>query len=174
MEKQKLPLHEWLAVLTIILALLLLIVVTTFQGSGTLPETTGEPHYLVAQEVEVTVEGAVENPGTYILKKGAQVKDVLELAKPVPQADLRKINPEVKLRDGRILKVPLMPMIRVTLEGAVSQSGTIQVRKGTRLQELAEMPLFRDDADLSSLDKKRKLKDGEIVRVPVKSVVSSQ
>lgn len=165
-NSKKMPLHEWLAVLVIILAMILLTVVALFNQNDSLPEHTGQPHFIAPQEIEITVEGAVENPGIHQLKKGARVKDALLAAKTLPEADISKLKLESKLRDGRVIKVPYKAMITIYLQGAVEVEGVLKVKKGTRLNELVNIAVFSPLADLSALNKKRRLKDGETIHVP--------
>lgn len=67
------------------------------------PQATSQttPHYIKDLHIEVTVDGAVAYPGTYIVTKGSTVGTLLEKVKPLPDADLRKVNPSTKLRSAK-------------------------------------------------------------------------
>lgn len=101
--KHFLKTHEWLAIIAFVGWLITLVIITN--ASNQLSSHLGTPHQVTSGEIEVFIEGAVARPGTYRLKKGALLKEVLTLAKPTPDADLRRLKPESKLRDGRIIKV---------------------------------------------------------------------
>jgi hypothetical protein len=104
-SEAKLHLHEWLAVATLIGFMGMLTFITLTTGSLNI-STTDAPHYVVDQEISVFFEGAVENPGRYQVKKGTLIKDLLSQVKPKPQADLRRIKGESKVRNGQVIKVP--------------------------------------------------------------------
>lgn len=101
--KHFLKTHEWLAIIAFIGWLATLVIITN--ASNPLPNLLGTPHQVTSGEIEVFIEGAVAHPGKYRLKKGALLKEILILAQPTPDADLRRLKPESKLRDGRIIKV---------------------------------------------------------------------
>jgi len=100
-----LPIHEWLAIMVIIGILLTLTFISVFSNSS--PKMLHEQaHFIIPQEIEVTVEGAVAKPGSYTIKKGATVDDVLKQAEPLPTANLKKIKMDKKLRRNQKLKIP--------------------------------------------------------------------
>ena len=164
-KQQHLPFHEWLAVVAILGLLIVFIGVSYFSRESTLP-TKGSPYHLIPPTIEVTVRGAVERSETFVLPRSARMKDVLELALPTENADLRRLKPETKLRDGRVIVIKEYPMINVCLYGEVLRPGIFRLRKGTRLKDLAELDLFTDHADLSSLQKQRRLKQGDNIKIP--------
>ncbi|ATW25366.1 helix-hairpin-helix domain-containing protein [Candidatus Formimonas warabiya] len=57
-------------------------------------------------EVVVYVSGAVQNPGVFNLKEGSRVIDAVNLALPLPEADLNRINLAKKLKDQEQVIVP--------------------------------------------------------------------
>lgn len=105
-EKPQLPVHEWMAIAVLILFLLGLTLLAFFSQQRAFPIPEAPPKELVEQEIEVFVEGAVEHPGHFHVKKGALVKDVLEQAKPTSDANLKRIKPDRKLRKGQVIKIP--------------------------------------------------------------------
>ena len=56
-------------------------------------------------------------------------------------------------------------VIQVRVIGAVERPGWIEVRRGTRLNELQGLVRLADNADLSSLKKGRRLKNMETIEV---------
>ena len=103
-EQMRLRVHEWLAIATFIGVLT---VIASFASCPSTHLSMDTPHYLGSTEIEVFVEGAVEYPGIYRVTPGTVLKDVLSLAQPTISADLRRLKPDSKLRNGRIIKVPL-------------------------------------------------------------------
>lgn len=164
--QQRLPVHEWLAVIAFCLIMLALTALALFRVPTYHLEPSGSIHYLVAQQIEVTITGAVEHPGSFQMPTGSRVADLLERAKPLPEANLSKVNLNSKLRDGRTIKIPTVPMITIYLEGAVVQPGPVLVKKGTRMEDLRHSISFLEKADLAVLGKRRKLKEGEIICIP--------
>jgi hypothetical protein len=100
-------LHEWLAVLSLLLILLLLTVLAMRQPPiPDLDVASENAHYMCSPKIEIAIEGAVEYPGTYVIKRNATLQEALDLAKPFPEANLSKFKKQSKLRDGRVIKVP--------------------------------------------------------------------
>lgn len=158
-----LPLHERLAVVTLLVLIFLFCLITQYSSSSFIVEEKNSlPHEL--NEIEVQVIGAVNHPGTYFIKKGTTVKDLLEKAEPLPNADLRKIKKETVVRHGTVIRVRRKPQITIYLKGAVWEE-VVSVPKGTRLRDLKNYITFHEEADQKSLEKSRKLKDQEIIEV---------
>ena len=163
-KKPKLDAHEWLAVLTMAFVLVAIVGMSSFSfDSKFKEEEIGEPIYAISQEIEVFVEGSVENPGKYTVSRGSLVKDALEMAIALPDADLTRLNLGSKLRRGRVVKVPSKEKVTVILKGAVVKPGEITLSKGARLKDLASFVAFDENADIQPLNKKRLLKDGETI-----------
>lgn len=64
---KKLPVHEWLIV---VLLLILMALFATIGFSSGHPEME-KPHYLISHLIEVQIEGAVAYPGSYEMKRGS-------------------------------------------------------------------------------------------------------
>lgn len=58
------------------------------------------------EPIQVTVDGNVENPGTYQLDRYTSIQDVLDKAKPNDNADLSKLNPNILMKDKDVLTIP--------------------------------------------------------------------
>lgn len=56
--------------------------------------------------IKVHVAGAVERPGLYELPTGTRVMDAIEMASPVPEADINLLNLAAVLIDGQKVQVP--------------------------------------------------------------------
>lgn len=159
-----LAVREWAAVVAILGFLMLLTcVVADGRYDSRLNAEPGV--HLKPQQVEVFIEGAVRNPGSYRVKIGTLVKDAIALAEPLAEADVRKIRNTSKVRSGQSIVVAKRQMLKIKLYGAVSKEGPLLVPKGTRLCELAELVNFSEDADLKKFTQRRYLKDGEEITV---------
>lgn len=156
-----LNIHEWLAVFLTIGAVVLLCVISVFNDVG-----PGRNEKVEEEELEIYVMGAVRNPGSYQMQKGAKMEALLALAEPLDQADLRKINRAAFLHTGQVIRIPGRSKITVYLDGAVKAPGALSLPRGMRLSDLAERDLFHSDADLKVLQRKRPLRDQEVVYIP--------
>lgn len=58
------------------------------------------------REIIVYVAGAVEKPGLVHLAPDARLDDALKQTSPLPEADLERMNPAEKLKDGQKVTVP--------------------------------------------------------------------
>lgn len=163
-EKGRLAVHEWLAIVSIISFMAMITFVSVSRRDAEVEENI--PHYLTPQEFSVLIEGAVENPGSYQVKVGSTLQEVISLAKPRLEADLRKIKGAKPVRNGQVIKIPSREMIEIVVNGAVAVPGKQIVPKGTRLCDLGNCVALTPDADLKSLAKKRFLKDKEEIFVP--------
>jgi hypothetical protein len=105
-SEHSLKVHEWLVIILFIAGLSLLGATAHFFHSSHNQHPTDLPHYISDPTIEVFVKGDVEHPGTYRMKAGACVSEVLFLARPKASADLRRIRLESKLRNGRVLNIP--------------------------------------------------------------------
>lgn len=164
-EKEQLNTYEWIVVLSLILLMCTITVITHKHWFLSPSRQYSEPHYVYDQKIQVRIEGAVESPGIYSVEKGAKIEDVLVKAKPAVNADLKKLIPTKKVRDGQTIKVPTLELITIYLEGAVKQPGAKLVPKGTEMEDLLSLVEFKKDADLAKLKRKKRLKEGEIVKV---------
>lgn len=96
-----LHLHEWLAVALLICLLLAVSTINFIQSRSTI-----EPPHNEITTVEVTIQGAVKNPGTYHFTKGAKMQDLIEKAEPLPHANLKRIKKDAVLKDGKTVRIP--------------------------------------------------------------------
>ncbi|WP_068467006.1 SLBB domain-containing protein [Candidatus Protochlamydia phocaeensis] len=163
--KPHLPFHEWLIICLLIMALILLSFLTLIKNKAELPPVHSV-HELSSQTIQVSVKGAVARPGEYELKKGAKLKELLELCAPLSDADLSQLKPTGKLRDGQSIHIPLQEWLTIYVEGAVNQNMILQVKKGTQLKDLVDKIDFSPDADKEKMKKARRLKDQETINVP--------
>lgn len=165
-----LKIHEWLAVIVLIAILGALSMMAYITKGDIGDRDRSLPAFLSKSgKIEILIEGAVAHPGIYYLPSSIAMKDVLMLAQPTPHADLRRFNLKASIKKGRMIKVPLRAMITVHLKGAIKNPGGVSILKGTRLMDLEPLIQFEENADRKSLNKKRKLKEGEIIIIQEKS-----
>ncbi|NHA36071.1 competence protein ComEA [Staphylococcus schleiferi] len=56
--------------------------------------------------VIVDIKGAIKHAGTYEMKPNARIKDLLDKAQPLKNADLSTVNLAEKLRDQKMIYIP--------------------------------------------------------------------
>lgn len=69
-------------------------------------------------ELQVHVAGEVTAPGVYRVALGTRVIEVVELARPLPSADLHALNLAAPLQDGQKVLVPAVQPAQFQDEGA--------------------------------------------------------
>lgn len=166
MMQPKLPLYEWVIVLLFCSILLLLSFFSVFGSSSRqiVPETLSKSSIFL--DLQVSIEGAVAQPGTYELPLKSSVEDLLKIAQPLPIADLSRLNKHRKLIDGQVVRIPEKKWITIYLEGEVENPGAFQLLSGTRCYELIDQLDFKPEADKNHLKRMRRyLKEGETVKI---------
>ncbi len=94
----------------------------------------------VAGVVVVSVVGEVENPGLITLNEGSRIADALQIARPLPHADLIALNQAQLLVDGTQIHVQAIGAPPVPGAGGASPSpGGISLNSATA-QELTALP----------------------------------
>lgn len=163
-QKHSLYVHEWLAIVSVLFVFVILTVVSHSCYQEKISETSVSAHQLINSEITVQIEGEVEFPGKYQMKKGAKLKELIELAKPTPIADLKRVKQEAVLRKGQRIKIKSLELVQIILELPDGIHEEIAVPKGTKLQDLASVHTFGEDIEIVPLQKKRALRNGEIVK----------
>jgi len=106
-------------------------------------------------QIEVSITGAVQNPGEYQLPQGATLSCLLDRAQPARDADLSRMRKQRKLTHGEELIIPSKKHLTIYLNGK-----QIEVPKGTRVCDLI-LWTDLDPQQAAQLTSKRRLKDGE-------------
>lgn len=118
------------------------------RGGGGTAEPAWEPAAApteVAGVVVVSVVGEVENPGLVTLNDGARVADALQVARPLPGADLIALNQAQLLVDGQQIHVTALgvappPAAAPAPGGATgAAAGAVSLNTATA-QELTALP----------------------------------
>lgn len=164
--KPSLKVHEWLAILTVVGIIMVIVIVTYIEGR----RVKTDPHinFKVSHDnFDVLIKGAVDFPGVYHLTSSMSMNEVLKLAGVKEEADLSRLTLDAMVKKGRTLTVPFKQMIKIQLEGRFKgESNVIILPKGSKVSDLLNVLKFDDDADLEALQKKRLLKDGETIFIP--------
>lgn len=73
----------------------------------------------------VHVAGEISAPGVYRVERGARVVDAVEMARPLPSADLQALNLAAPLQDGQKVLVPRVraPDAEGTVPGGSAPAG---------------------------------------------------
>jgi competence protein ComEA len=66
------------------------------------------PENKEVKKIAVQVEGAVKNPGVYIITENTHLYELLLIAEPLPDANMQKISLVELLKDGRHIKIPFL------------------------------------------------------------------
>lgn len=165
--KNRLSLQEWAIVSLFSLVLLALSAFALLRPSW--GSHTSLPPAPTSHHIQVTINGAVANPGPHTLPLRATMKQLLAIAEPLPVADLSDLNFRRKLRDGQTIYVPERYPIVIGLTGAIRDSGERQILSGTRLSELVDQLELLPEADIKSLKKKKGyVRRGDTVHIPSK------
>lgn len=154
----KLLLHEWVVVVLLSMFIFLIISVSHFQAY-LYPQ-----RYLKASPIAVTVTGAIKSPGKYLVYPGVSLKEVLKKAGIIDKTDQKQISMERQLFKSEEVYVPTLESIVVKVRGAVDEK-TLHLKPGTRICSLKKHLLFRENADLSGLNSRKKLYDGQTVTI---------
>ena len=164
--QNKLYIHEWMAVIFFI-ALMFILTISTHSCSSDSTAQSKEttPHYITNPNIEVFIEGEVEFPGRHEIKRGSKLKDLLLLVKPKPEADLSKIKLNALLRKGQAIKIPALKLIKIILIFPDDSKEERSFPKDTSFDELASTSAFKGRIKLLENHKKRKLKDGEVIKI---------
>jgi hypothetical protein len=165
MEKEAhLPFQEWVIIFLISLIMISLSIITFALNDRPMPNHIDE-HILYSSEITVFIDGAVSNPGSYKLKKGDTIRELLLIVKPLPDANLSRIKISTRLKNKQKIHVPSNSMITINIEGAVINPGKYRVPKGTKLVDLIDYAEFYPNSDLTALKKKRTLKNEELIYI---------
>lgn len=161
--------HEWLAVSLVLATVSGFTCFSWNHYNESLPIPLTDEWQIqgVQQEkIEVDIEGAVTRPGTYLLDAGARLGILLDLAKPLPEADVHSLRRHQKLRNHQHVQINERPWMTIYLSGAVERAGAHRIREGTPLALLPEVCSLHPQAELKGLKGKRRLVDEEHIHIP--------
>ncbi len=164
--KNSLPRSEWLfAILfSILLATFVLIAkVKVYRTSFALvPDRKGE--FLV------TIEGAVKKAGVYTVPLGTTVKEVLQKAQPISDADLSGLSLDEVIEAPLYIDIKELKEIRVKVFGAVKEAVELLLPPRSRISDLKSKIILTDEAEKSFFRSRKLLKNGDEIEVPKKPI----
>lgn len=102
-KETSLYLHEWLVVTLFIASLLALSAYSYWKAH--VGEETHTPNDAVPSYV-ITIQGAVQQPGQYHVKKGTTIGEAIRLAEPSSNADFKKIAMDDLIKPRTTIRVP--------------------------------------------------------------------
>ena len=122
----------------------------------------------IIRPIQIQVEGAVSKPGTYEFLPGVSLSDVLKMSCPKKWADLKSLNLEQKIDSSMRFEIPMLSSVCVRVEGAVQYPFTLSLPVGSRISDLLPYVELSEGADLRFFKRRRLLKDGEELIVPMR------
>jgi len=158
MKNSSLLHHEWILV-TFLSLFIVLIVSISFYHSYQYPKK-----YLKSSPILITVTGAVKSPGIYQVYPGVTCKEVLKKAGLLDKTDQKQLDLEKQLYFAQEFAVPELEKITVKVRGAVKEK-TLLLKPGTRYCSLKKYISFKDGADLSGMNSRKKLVDGQTITI---------
>jgi len=158
MKKSSLLNHEWLLVVFLSF-FIALIITTSYYQSFQYPKK-----FLKSSPITVTITGAVKSPGCYEVYPGVTVKEVLKKAGLLDEADKRELDLEKQLLATQEILVPALEKITVQVKGAVEEK-TLMLKPGTRICSLKKYVSFKEGADLSGMNSRKKLINGQTITI---------
>ena len=162
-----LPVHEWLAIVTIVVLFLFIVFISQIYKGKDLSEIS-ESSSIITQ-VNITIEGAVEHPGSYSFPRGITLSKVFEQIVLKEDADIKGLKLKSKILNDQKIVVKKMPSITVYVEGAVKNKGIYSVPKNTTIKKLLQIVTPEENADLKLLGPLgRKLVSEEVIKVQEK------
>jgi len=104
-EEPALPIHERVFALVVVGFFLLMISLNFWSLEKEIIVDRKNPYQVQNPLVEIVVEGKVNNPGTYQVKKGTTVGEVVEMAEPKEEAKVSKIKLDSKITRRRKITI---------------------------------------------------------------------
>lgn len=154
---------EWILAGSLSFLLLSVIVVSKIRSSQLTLDLPPK-----APEIDVVIDGFVAKPGVYQIAAGAPLGEVLRKARPKRFADLSSLDLNALVKEPVHHKIGKLEVLRVSLEGAITNPGVIEVPVGSRICDLKKFISLSQEADASFLKKRRLLKEGEKISIPIK------
>ena len=168
LKKHSLSSSEW-AFLSLFLlfkvTLFFIAKVNTARAADTLAQyAESQPEFLVE------INGAVKKPGEYLVSEGTTLGAVLRRAGLSPFADLHLFSLDKILFERVQITVPFLSEVRVHLSGAVENCSEQSFPIGTRICDIKSKIALKEEADLTFFKSRKKLKNGDEIEVPKKTV----
>jgi hypothetical protein len=107
-EPPAILLREWTAVVFLIVFILILLIVAEATRVRAISVAQGAPELFPApqKQLQITLTGAVQNPGLYFCTPGTSLASLLKQAKLLKGADRKKINQKKILYSNQQIEIP--------------------------------------------------------------------
>lgn len=122
------------------------------------------------ENILIAVSGAVKKPGEYRVAAGTPLAAVLRKARPLSQANLMGLDLGSPMESSRDVFIPELSEITVFVSGAVLAPVALTLPVASRVSDLKSKVALSADADKSYFRRRRRLKNGEKIVVPKKTV----
>ena len=128
---------------------------------------TSSDHF---EEISIFVVGAVDEAHVHA-RKGATVEDLFQSVHLHLDADTSELDGMRRLNDGEVVVIPKKGMTTVYVTGAVEESKVVIVPKETGPETILQCVCIRADADRASFLRRKKIKNGEVIRIRSKKAL---
>ena len=115
-------------------------------------------------EISIHVVGAVDEAYLHV-KAGATLGDLLEAVRLHPDADASELDGVRRLSDGEVIVIPHEGATTVYVTGAVEEAKVVVIPKETDPSAILQFVKTRDDADRKSFLRRKKVKNGEVIKI---------
>lgn len=166
--KKSLQSSEWFLVASLLLIMVSLVTISKISATKATSQLSVEEKN--QKKVLVTVEGAVKKPGSYFIEVGSSIQDVLKITKPLPNADLKKWLLLEEIQSDCRIEISELSEIVVSIKGAVVKPIELTLPVGSRICDLKSKILLSEDAEKAFFRRRKRLKNGDIICVPKKTV----
>jgi len=116
------------------------------------------------EEISVHVVGAVDETHVRV-KSGSTLEDLLQSVHLHPDADVSELDGVRRLGDGDVLVVPHMDQMTVYVTGAVEEEKVVTVPKDSGPKSILQCVQTRNDADRTSFLRRKRVKNGEVIKI---------
>ena len=144
----------------LISGLLIGLSLVVFCDHRSLCETSGD-------DISIHVVGAVEEAHVCV-RAGTTLEDLLQTVHVHPDADISELDGIRRLTDGEVIVVPHEGLITVYVTGAVEEPKVVTISMDGRPNDILQFVKFRDDADRKSFLRRKRVKNGEIIKIKTK------
>ncbi|OGN55733.1 MAG: hypothetical protein A3D96_01440 [Chlamydiae bacterium RIFCSPHIGHO2_12_FULL_44_59] len=166
MQKNSLPRSEWwfiVGALIVMIALVGVAKVNLYRARSEIQLFEATP-----DDILVTVNGEVFRPGEYKMESGTTLETVLKKARPKRFANLANLSLKEKIYESVCIEIPTLSQLQIQIGGEIREPVSMTVKVGARVCDLKSQVVFTEETDRKFFQKKRLLKDGDIIVVPKK------
>ncbi len=155
-------LSEWLVVSAILMVLSSFVITAKIQSHRVGPICEEE-----IDKVSLTIVGCVSKPGVYQVEIGTPLREVIHMARPHIDANLDVLALDESVEQPGEYVIEAFEEVCVTVEGACEPM-EFRLPVGSRVSDLKACVRLHKDADDSPLKRTRRLKNKEIIKIPLK------